>query len=115
MSRRDSGRAVGARVAFLAAAATVSWAAAFFSLSQGVLAHAQRLPSYVPPPYLHSITPDKGHVVGGTTVTITGGGFQRNSALSVRFAYYDPSTPSVAPEVDIVKANVRGFWIHHSR
>lgn len=109
MTRRDRRRAARARDVFLAAAATVSWAAALFSLSQGAPARAQRLPSYVPPPYLHSITPDKGHVVGGTTVTITGGGFQRNSALSVRFAYYDPSTPSVAPEVDIVKATYVDF------
>ena len=52
---------------------------------------------YQPPPYLQRLFPDKGHIVGGTTVTIYGGGFRRGGGLTVRF-----SAPS--GEVDEVPA-----------
>ena len=41
---------------------------------------------YQPPPYLQRLFPDKGHIVGGTTVTIYGGGFRRGGGLTVRFS-----------------------------
>ena len=42
---------------------------------------------YIAPPYLTRLFPDKGHVVGGTSVTIFGGGFVRSPHASVRFAH----------------------------
>ena len=41
---------------------------------------------YQSPPYLQRLFPDKGHIVGGTTVTIYGGGFRRGGGLTVRFS-----------------------------
>ena len=66
-----------------------------------------RLPRYVAPPYLTSITPNLGHVVGGTEVTIRGGGFANEAGLSARFAYYDSST--MTSEIDVVKATYVDF------
>ena len=54
---------------------------------------------YVAPPYLQRLFPDKGHVVGGTTVTIFGGGFVRGPHVTVRFSH-------VSGEVDVVPASV---------
>ena len=42
---------------------------------------------FQPPPYLQRLYPDKGHIVGGTTVTIFGGGFARSPKLRVRFSH----------------------------
>ena len=42
---------------------------------------------FQPPPYLQRLYPDKGHIVGGTTVTIFGGGFARSLKLRVRFSH----------------------------
>ena len=54
---------------------------------------------YVAPPYLQRLFPDKGHVVGGTTVTIFGGGFVRGPHVTVRFSH-------ASGEVDVVPASV---------
>ena len=53
---------------------------------------------YIAPPYLTRLFPDKGHVVGGTSVTIFGGGFVRDAHASVRFAH-------ASGEVDVVPAH----------
>jgi hypothetical protein len=53
---------------------------------------------YIAPPYLTRLFPDKGHVVGGTSVTIFGGGFVRSPHASVRFAH-------ASGEVDVVPAH----------
>ena len=53
----------------------------------------------VAPPYLQRLFPDKGHVVGGTTVTIFGGGFVRGPHVTVRFSH-------ASGEVDVVPASV---------
>ena len=53
---------------------------------------------YIAPPYLTRLFPDKGHVVGGTSVTIFGGGFVRSPYASVRFAH-------ASGEVDVVPAH----------
>ena len=39
------------------------------------------------PPHLTKLFPDKGHVVGGTAVTLFGGGFARGPELTVRFSH----------------------------
>jgi len=84
-----------------------------FTLAAALLASALHtalainVPKYVAPPYLQRLEPEKGHVVGGTTVRIYGGGFAREANLAVRFAYYDSSTST--PEVDIVKATYLDF------
>ena len=60
-ARRDASRASASR-------ATVGvWAAASVSLLFAVVVSSQRLPPYLPPPYVQSMSPDTGHVVGGTT------------------------------------------------
>lgn len=81
-------------------------AAALFALCASC-ARALNVPKYVAPPYLQRLEPPKGHVVGGTTVRIYGGGFARNANLAVRFAYYDSSTSTA--EVDVVSATFIDF------
>ena len=81
-------------------------AAAFFAFFASC-ARALNVPKYVAPPYLQRLDPPKGHVVGGTTVRIYGGGFARNAKLAVRFAYYDAVTST--QEVDIVGATFIDF------
>lgn len=39
------------------------------------------------PPYLQRLFPDKGHIVGGTEVTIFGGGFVRSPNIKVQFSH----------------------------
>ena len=106
--RRDGGAAQrSAPRARRFSLATVVRAAASVALLSAVSALAQRIPAHVPPPYLHSMFPDKGHIVGGTTVTIFGGGFHHHAGLSVRFSFYDSSSSTT--EVDIVKATYVDF------
>lgn len=53
-------------------------------VSQGV---AGQPVGFQTPPYLQRMYPDKGHVVGGTTVTIYGGGFVRGLNVKVQFSH----------------------------
>jgi len=41
----------------------------------------------VHPPSLKSLYPPKGHIAGGTPLTIKGAGFRRGPGLAVRFAF----------------------------
>ena len=89
----------------LASLAALSAAAALAPLGAGG-AHgrqAQR-PQGLAAPRLVSLFPDKGHMVGGTLVTLHGSGFMRGTGLTVRFSH---STG----EVD----EVPGEWIDSSR
>ena len=99
--RRSSPRA--RRLSF----ATVVRAAATLALVAAASALAQRVPAHVPPPYLQTMIPDKGHIVGGTTVTIYGGGFHNHAGLSVRFSFHDLVTDTI--EIDVVKATYVDF------
>ena len=103
MSRDDARRRRHRASSRVVSTTVYSKAAACFIVALfAVIARAQRLPTYVQPPYLQSISPDTGHVVGGTTVTIYGGGFQNHAGLAARFAYYDSNTGTA--EVDVVRA-----------
>lgn len=100
-ARRDASRASASR-------ATVGvWAAASVSLLFAVVVSSQRLPPYLPPPYVQSMSPDTGHVVGGTTVTMYGGGFHNHAGLSARFSYFDAATQT--SETDVVPATFINF------
>ena len=74
---------------------------------------------YIAPPYLTRLFPDKGHVVGGTSVTIFGGGFVRSPHASVRFAHASgevdvvPAAAHLAEDAALARAAVRTpCWQH---
>ena len=75
---------------------TVTLLLSMFLTTSAPFADAQPT-EYQSPPYLQRLFPDKGHVVGGTTITIYGGGFKRGGTLRVRFS-------AVSGEIDEVPA-----------